>query len=65
MPLFLSPTICKDSTIMKERLREAAEKFNTFYSMSTMATSSIEEVSNISEVETFSTLYSQRPGFDR
>ena len=26
----------------------AAEKFGTFYSMSTMATSSIEEISNIS-----------------
>jgi len=50
MPLFLSP-------VAMQRLfhhegdkasARAAEKFGTFYSMSTMATSSIEEVSNIS-----------------
>ena len=50
MPLFLSPTAMQrlyhhdgDKASAK-----AAEKFGTFYSMSTMATSSIEEVSNIS-----------------
>ncbi len=50
MPLFLSP-------VAMQRLfhhegdkasAKAAEKFGTFYSMSTMATSSIEEISNIS-----------------
>ena len=50
MPLFLSPTAMQrlyhhdgDKASAK-----AAEKFGTFYSMSTMATSSIEEVSKIS-----------------
>jgi len=50
MPIFLSPTAMQrlyhhdgDKASAK-----AAEKFGTFYSMSTMATSSIEEVSNIS-----------------
>ena len=50
MPLFLSPTAMQrlyhhdgDKASAK-----AAEKFGTFYSMSTMATSSIEEVSNVS-----------------
>ena len=51
MPLFLSP-------VAMQRLfhhegdkasARAAEKFGTFYSMSTMATSSIEEISNISD----------------
>ena len=51
MPLFLSP-------VAMQRLfhhegdkasAKAAEKFGTFYSMSTMATSSIEEISNISD----------------
>ena len=50
MPLFLSP-------VAMQRLfhhegdkasARAAEKFGTFYSMSTMSTSSIEEISNIS-----------------
>ncbi len=50
MPLFLSP-------VAMQRLfhhegdkasAKAAEKFGTFYSMSTMATSSIEEIANIS-----------------
>ncbi len=50
MPLFLSPTAMQrlyhhDGDKASAR---AAEKFGTFYSMSTMATSSIEEVSNIS-----------------
>ena len=50
MPLFLSPTAMQrlyhhDGDKASAR---AAEKFDTFYSMSTMATSSIEEVSNIS-----------------
>ena len=50
MPLFLSPTAMQrlyhhdgDKASAK-----AAEKFGTFYSMSTMATSSIEEIANIS-----------------
>ena len=51
MPLFLSP-------VAMQRLfhhdgdkasAKAAEKFGTFYSMSTMANSSIEEISNISD----------------
>ena len=51
MPLFLSPTAMQrlyhyDGDKASAR---AAEKFGTFYSMSTMATSSIEEISNISE----------------
>ena len=50
IPLFLSPTAMQrlyhhdgDKASAK-----AAEKFGTFYSMSTMATSSIEEIANIS-----------------
>ena len=51
MPLFLSPTAMQrlyhhDGDKASAR---AAEKFGTFYSMSTMATSSIEEISNISD----------------
>jgi L-lactate dehydrogenase (cytochrome) len=50
MPLFLSPTAMQrlyhhDGDKASAR---AAEKFGTFYSMSTMATSSIEEISDIS-----------------
>ncbi len=50
MPLFLSPTAMQrlyhhDGDKASAR---AAEKFNTFYSMSTMATTSIEEISNVS-----------------
>ena len=50
MPLFLSPTAMQrlyhhDGDKASAR---AAEKYGTFYSMSTMATSSIEEVANIS-----------------
>ncbi len=50
MPLFLSPVAMQrlfhhDGDKASAR---AAEKFDTFYSMSTMATSSIEEISNIS-----------------
>ena len=50
IPLFLSPTAMQrlyhhDGDKASAR---AAEKFGTFYSMSTMATSSIEEISNIS-----------------
>tara|TARA_B100000123_G_scaffold97794_1_gene71380 strand:- start:384 stop:1532 length:1149 start_codon:yes stop_codon:yes gene_type:complete len=50
MPLFLSPTAMQRLYHHEGDLASAraAEKFNTFYSMSTMATSSIEEVSNIS-----------------
>jgi L-lactate dehydrogenase (cytochrome) len=51
MPLFLSPTAMQrlyhhDGDKASAR---AAEKFGTFYSMSTMATSSIEEISSVSE----------------
>ena len=50
IPLFLSPTAMQrlyhhDGDKASAR---AAEKFGTFYSMSTMATSSIEEIANIS-----------------
>ena len=50
IPLFLSPTAMQrlyhhDGDKASAR---AAEKFGTFYSMSTMSTSSIEEVSNVS-----------------
>jgi L-lactate dehydrogenase (cytochrome) len=50
MPLFLSPVAMQrlfhhDGDIASAK---AAEKFGTFYSMSTMANSSIEEISNIS-----------------
>ena len=50
LPIFLSPTAMQrlyhhDGDKASAR---AAEKFGTFYSMSTMATSSIEEVANIS-----------------
>ena len=50
IPLFLSPTAMQrlyhhDGDKASAR---AAEKFGTFYSMSTMGTSSIEEISNIS-----------------
>ena len=50
MPLFLSP-VAMQRLFHHEGDRasaKAAEKFGTFYSMSTMATSSIEEISNIS-----------------
>ena len=50
MPIFLSPAAMQrlyHSDGDKASAR-AAEKFGTFYSMSTMATSSIEEISNIS-----------------
>ena len=51
MPLFLSPTAMQrlyhhDGDKASAR---AAEKFGTFYSMSTMATSSIEEIAKISK----------------
>ncbi len=50
MPIFLSPTAMQrlyhhDGDKASAR---AAEKYGTFYSMSTMATSSIEEIANIS-----------------
>ncbi len=50
LPIFLAPTAMQrlyhhDGDKASAR---AAEKFGTFYSMSTMATSSIEEISNIS-----------------
>ena len=50
MPLFLSPTAMQRLYHHEgdKASARAAEKFGTFYSMSTMATSSIEEVSNVS-----------------
>ncbi len=50
MPLFLSPTAMQRLYHHEgdKASAKAAEKFGTFYSMSTMATSSIEEVSSIS-----------------
>ena len=50
MPLFLSPTAMQrlyhhDGDKASAR---AAEKYGTFYSMSTMATSSIEQIANVS-----------------
>ena len=50
LPIFLSPTAMQrlyhhDGDKASAR---AAEKFGTFYSMSTMATSSIEEIANVS-----------------
>ena len=50
MPLFLSPVAMQRPFHHEgdKASARAAEKFGTFYSMSTMATSSIEEVSNIS-----------------
>ena len=50
MPLFLSPTAMQRLYHHEgdKASARAAEKFGTFYSMSTMATSSIEEISNIS-----------------
>ena len=50
MPIFLSPTAMQRLYHHEgdRASAKAAEKFGTFYSMSTMATSSIEEVANIS-----------------
>ena len=50
MPLFLSPTAMQRLYHYEgdKASARAAEKFGTFYSMSTMATSSIEEIANIS-----------------
>jgi len=50
MPLFLSPTAMQRLYHPEgdKASAKAADKFGTFYSMSTMATSSIEEISNIS-----------------
>ena len=50
LPLFLSPTAMQRLYHYEgdKASARAAEKFGTFYSMSTMATSSIEEVSNVS-----------------
>ncbi len=50
MPLFLSPVAMQRLFHYEgdKASARAAEKFGTFYSMSTMATSSIEEISNIS-----------------
>jgi len=50
MPLFLAPTAMQRLYHHEgdKASARAAEKFGTFYSMSTMATSSIEEIANIS-----------------
>ena len=50
MPLFLSPTAMQRLYHHEgdKASARAAEKFGTFYSMSTMATSSIEQISNVS-----------------
>ena len=50
MPIFLSPTAMQRLYHHEgdKASARAAEKFGTFYSMSTMATSSIEEIANIS-----------------
>lgn len=50
MPLFLSPTAMQSLYNPQGDIASAraAEKFNTFYSMSTMASFSIEEVANVS-----------------
>ena len=50
MPLFLSPVAMQKLFHHEgdKASARAAEKFGTFYSMSTMATSSIEEIANIS-----------------
>ncbi|MFL2889981.1 MAG: alpha-hydroxy acid oxidase [Pelagibacteraceae bacterium] len=50
LPIFLSPTAMQRLYHHEgdKASARAAEKFGTFYSMSTMATSSIEEVANIS-----------------
>ena len=50
MPLFLSPTAMQRLYHHEgdKASARAAEKFGTFYSMSTMATSSIEEIANVS-----------------
>ncbi len=50
MPIFLSPTAMQRLYHPEgdKASARAAEKFGTFYSMSTMANSSIEEISNIS-----------------
>ena len=55
MPLFLSPTAMQslyDPEGDKASAR-AAEKFDTIYSMSTMASFSIEEVANVSSGQNF------------
>jgi L-lactate dehydrogenase (cytochrome) len=51
MPLFLSPVAMQKLFHHEgdKASARAAEKFGTFYSMSTMATSSIEEISNVSD----------------
>jgi L-lactate dehydrogenase (cytochrome) len=51
MPLFLSPVAMQKLFHHEgdKASASAAEKFGTFYSMSTMATSSIEEISNVSD----------------
>ena len=50
MPLFLAPTAMQRLYHHEgdKASARAAEKFGTFYSMSTMATSSIEEIANVS-----------------
>ena len=80
MPLFLSPTAMQILYTPEgdKASARAAEKFNTIYSMSTMASFSIEEVANISSGPKLFQLYvhkdrsisddlierSRRSGFD-
>ena len=64
MPLFLSPVAMQrlfhhDGDKASAR---AAEKFDTFYSMSTMATSSIEEIANTSGAKNVSNIHTQNKG---
>ena len=60
MPIFLSPTAMQRLYHHEgdKASARAAEKFGTFYSMSTMATSSIEEVSIFLVVQNYFNLYS-------
>ena len=50
LPIFLAPTAMQRLYHHQGDIAsaKAAEKFGTFYSMSTMATSSIEEIANVS-----------------
>ena len=67
MPLFLAPTAMQslyhhDGDKASAR---AAENLEHFYSMSTMATSSIEEIANVASGPKMFQLYTQRSRFNR
>ena len=67
MPLFLSPTAMQRLYHHEgdKASARAAEKFGTFYSMSTMATSSIEQISNVSSgPKVISIVHTQRSILD-